>query len=119
MRNALSGASPFFSFLHLLMLESRDESWTGQSAPQSSIVAAIHVAVLGLLEGSDASGDLRMSPEPGKTAVARNALCFADHPVLCAKEHIRMKELGVSPIPFRDMIRYKVFLVRHLLFGIL
>jgi len=66
------------------MLEGGDKGWTGQSASQSSIVAAIHVAVLGLLESADASGDLRMSPEPGKTAVARNALCFADHPVLCA-----------------------------------
>ena len=76
--------SPFFSFSDLPMLEGGDKGWTGQSASQSSIVAAIHVAVLGFLESVDASGDFRMSPEPGKTAVARNALCFADHPVLCA-----------------------------------
>jgi hypothetical protein len=76
--------SPFFSFSDLPMLEGRDKGWTGQSASQNSIVAAIHVAVLGLLESADASGDLRMSSEPGKTAVARNALCFPDHPVLYA-----------------------------------
>lgn len=63
------------------MLEGRDKGWTGQSASQSSIVAAIHVAVLGLLESADASGDLRMSPEPrNDRRDTRKAFSFANQP---------------------------------------
>ena len=47
------------------------------------IVASIYDAVLGWFQRSYASGDLGMFAKRGKTVVAPNALCLADHPVLC------------------------------------
>ena len=52
----------------------------GRATRQSSIVAAIQVAVLGKWGSHWVNVDLGI-PKAGETKVARNALCLAAHPV--------------------------------------